>query len=147
MDSTFLVLQRNIARGQIILWSYGKGFILVSPQLVYRTINCNGCIDLAEEADSQEQLEYDEEHYSQLPTNALELRLHCCKAILRQYMAASRRMYEDENYKHWCLTYIVQVSTGQVVRSCGQTLWIILLTFSRSDLAQIPTSDQRSHCV
>jgi hypothetical protein len=67
---------------------------------------------LTEEADSQEQLEYDEEHYPQLPNNALELRLNRRKAILRQYMAASRRAYKDENYKHWCLTYIAQVFTG-----------------------------------
>jgi hypothetical protein len=48
-------------------------------------------VESAEEADSQEALDYDDEQYPQLPGNVLELRLHRRKAILRQFMAAARR--------------------------------------------------------
>ena len=47
---------------------------------------------MTEEADSHEQLEYDDEQYPQLPRNVLDLRLYRRKAILRQYMFAVRRM-------------------------------------------------------
>lgn len=49
--------------------------------------------EYAEEADSQETLEFDDEQYPQLPDNVLELRLHRRKAFLRQFMAAVRCMY------------------------------------------------------
>jgi hypothetical protein len=43
----------------------------------------------AEEADSEEPLDFDENQYPQLPDNVLELRLHRQKAILRLFMAAA----------------------------------------------------------
>ena len=48
----------------------------------------------AEEADSQEALELDDKQYPQLLDNVLELRLHCRKAILRQFMAAARHLFQ-----------------------------------------------------
>ena len=51
--------------------------------------------ETAEEADSHEALEVDDEYYPQLPTNILELRLHRRKAVLRQFMAAARRMWHS----------------------------------------------------
>jgi hypothetical protein len=50
-----------------------------------------------EEEDSHEALEFDDEQYPQLPENVLELRLNRRKGILRQFMAAVRRMY----YHHY----------------------------------------------
>jgi hypothetical protein len=47
-----------------------------------------------EEADGQEALELDDKQYPQLPDNVLELRLHHRKAILRQFMAAARRLFQ-----------------------------------------------------
>ena len=47
---------------------------------------------MTEEADSHEQLEYDDEQYSQLPGNVLDLRLYHRKAILWQYMFTVRCM-------------------------------------------------------
>jgi hypothetical protein len=48
---------------------------------------------MTEVADSQEKLDVDDDHYPQLPTNTCELRLHRRKAILRQFMAATRGRY------------------------------------------------------
>ncbi|KIM77613.1 hypothetical protein PILCRDRAFT_11868 [Piloderma croceum F 1598] len=50
-------------------------------------------LETAEEADSQEALEFDDEQYPRLPENVLELRLSRRKAFLRQFMAAVRRFY------------------------------------------------------
>jgi hypothetical protein len=47
--------------------------------------------DSAEEADNQEALDFDEKQYPQLPDNVLDMRLHRRKAILRLFMAATRR--------------------------------------------------------
>ena len=47
---------------------------------------------MTEEVDSHEQLEYDDEQYSQLPRNELDLWLYHWKAILWQYMFSVRRM-------------------------------------------------------
>ena len=49
----------------------------------------------AEEADSEEALDFDEKQYPQLPDNVLELRLDCRKAILRLFVAAARRKYNS----------------------------------------------------
>ena len=45
------------------------------------------------EADSEENLDSDEDGYPLLPENVLELRLNRRKAVLRQFTAAARRMY------------------------------------------------------
>jgi hypothetical protein len=50
-------------------------------------------IDNTEKEDSEVSIELDEENYPMLPDNILELRLARRKAILRQFMAASRCMY------------------------------------------------------
>jgi hypothetical protein len=49
----------------------------------------------AEEADSEEALDFDEKQYPQLPDNVLELRLDRRKAILRLFVAAARRKYDS----------------------------------------------------
>ena len=48
-----------------------------------------------EEADSEEMLESDEDGYPLLPEDVLELRLNRRKAILRQFVAAARRVYHS----------------------------------------------------
>jgi len=55
----------------------------------------------AEEADSNEALEVDDGGYPFLPVNVLELRLQRRKAVLRQYMAAVRRMYLVRPTLYW----------------------------------------------
>jgi hypothetical protein len=49
--------------------------------------------EAAEEADSHEALEVDDEYYPQLPANVLQLRLRRRKVVVRQFMAAARRMF------------------------------------------------------
>jgi hypothetical protein len=58
---------------------------------------CDHSSETAEEADSYQTLELDDEQYPQLPENVLELRHRPRKAILRQYMAAVRRMYHKKH--------------------------------------------------
>src|SRR6266481_8197711 len=62
---------------------------------------CDYCSEAAEEADSHEALEFDDEGYPILPANVLELRHRPRKAILRQFMAAVRRMYHTEHTVIW----------------------------------------------
>jgi hypothetical protein len=54
---------------------------------------CDYCAETAEEADSHEALDFDDEQYPRLPDSVLEFRLHRRRAIVRQFMAAVRRMY------------------------------------------------------
>jgi len=54
---------------------------------------CDYFAKSAEEADSHEALEFDNDQYSHLLENVLELRLHCQRAFLQQFMAAVMRMY------------------------------------------------------
>ncbi|KIM72740.1 hypothetical protein PILCRDRAFT_15871 [Piloderma croceum F 1598] len=51
-------------------------------------------LETAEEADSHEALEFDDEKYPQLLDNVLELRLYRRKAVLRQFMSATRKYYK-----------------------------------------------------
>ena len=51
---------------------------------------------MTEVADSQDRLDVDDDHYPQLPNNTCKLRLHRWKAILRQFMAATRGRYYSE---------------------------------------------------
>ena len=67
-------------------------------------------LEAAEEADSHEQLELDDEQYPKLPDKVLEFRLHCRKAVLRQYMAAARSAYYPQSNLH-LLTIVPQNST------------------------------------
>ena len=53
------------------------------------------CSEHTEEADSEETLESDEDGYPLLLEDMLELRLNCRKAILRQFVAAARRVYHS----------------------------------------------------
>ena len=56
----------------------------------------------AEEADSQEALEFDDDQYPRLPDNVLELWLHRRKAILRLFMAATRRQFYLKSFRYVC---------------------------------------------
>jgi hypothetical protein len=60
--------------------------------IVRATLTCTQFVEHVEEADSQETLDFDDADYPQLPDNVLGLRLHRRKGILRQFMAATRRM-------------------------------------------------------
>lgn len=51
-------------------------------------------LEAAEQADSKEELELDDDGYPLLPTNVIGLRLHRRKAILRQFMGATRSAYK-----------------------------------------------------
>jgi len=79
-------------------------------------------LDSAEEADSREALEFDDEQYPQLPENVGNLRLHRRKAVLRQYVAATRRMYHFRTYFTFSLlTIIIQDSTSWMAVLRGST--------------------------
>lgn len=79
-------------------------------------------LDSAEEADSWEALEFDDEQYPQLPENVGNLRLHRRKAVLRQYVAAARRMYHFRTYFTFSLlTIIIQDSTSWMAVLRGST--------------------------
>ena len=80
------------------------------------------CAESAEEADSQEQLEFDDKQYPQLPDNVLEMRLHRRKAILRQFMAAVRRMYYLIPFQTTCTNCEIQNSISLLAESRGVTL-------------------------
>ena len=47
-------------------------------------------LEIAEEADSAETIDLDEDKYPSLPSNVMDLWLHCKKAILRLDMSAAR---------------------------------------------------------
>jgi len=98
--------ERSIGKAPITLLTCGRtltsvGFnnVLFSP-LIY-----TNCAESAEEADSQEALEFDDRQYPRLPDNVLELRLHRRKAILRQFMAATRRMCYLILFQMTCTKY------------------------------------------
>jgi hypothetical protein len=99
-DSGFLRPERIIKKGQTtsflssksLHWVRSYRIIMVSP------LTPSHCLERAEEADSHEQLEFDEAEYPQLPGNVCELCLHHRKVILRQFMAAVRCMYYSKGF-------------------------------------------------
>ena len=58
------------------------------------TIKNSLSAETTEEADSHKVLEFDGKLYPQLPGNVVKLQLQHLKAILRQYVAVVRRMYQ-----------------------------------------------------
>lgn len=76
----------------------------------------------AEEADSQELLEFDDRQYPRLPDNVLEMRLHRRKAILRLFMAAVRRMCYLIPFQTTCTNCEIQSSISFMAESRGVTL-------------------------
>jgi hypothetical protein len=79
-------------------------------------------VDNAETEDSAEALEFDEKDYPILPDNVLELRLHRRKAILRQYMGASRRSFYDHLFYFFGSLKIPQDTTSSQGGFRGLTL-------------------------
>ena len=53
-------------------------------------------LEATEEVDSLEKLDFDQDQYPQLPDNIGALNLHCQKAILWQYMGATRCKYYSD---------------------------------------------------
>src|ERR1700733_14964098 len=93
-DSSFLPPERSIGKVRTTSLICGGNLTLVCRYIILLSLlTCEYCSETAEEADSHEPLEFDDERYPKLPENVLELRHRPRKAILRQYMAAVRRMY------------------------------------------------------
>jgi hypothetical protein len=80
------------------------------------------CAESAEEADSQEPLEFDDKQYPQLSDNVLEMQLHRWKAILRQFMAAVRCMCYLIPFQTTCTNCEIQCSISFMAESRGMTL-------------------------
>jgi hypothetical protein len=98
-DSSFLHPERIIPKGQTTSFLSSKSLHWVrSYKIMVSPLIPSHCLERAEEADSHEQLEFDEAEYPQLPGNVCELHLHRRKAILRQFMAAVRRMYYSKGF-------------------------------------------------
>ena len=92
-DSIFLPRDRNIGKASITSLICGKASTSVRSYLrLCPTLKYCRCVEAAEEEDSHEALELDDELYPQLPENIGELRLRRRKGIVRQFMAATRRM-------------------------------------------------------
>ena len=104
--------------------------------------------ETAEEADSHEALEVDDTKYPQLPENVLELRLHRRKGILRQFMAAVRRVYISPVIQHSTIRFlriITQDSTILMVVFRGMTSPRIRRTILQRGHNLIPTTNFKSH--
>src|ERR1700733_8097417 len=92
-DSSFLPPERSLGKARTSLICGGNLTLVCCYTILLSLLKCEYCSETAEEEDSHEPLEFDDEQYPQLPENVLELRHRPRKAILRQYMAAVRRMY------------------------------------------------------
>ena len=67
---------------------------MVGPHIRLRSLSHILCVlEAAENADRLELLNLDDKQYPQLLDTISDLSLRCRKAILRQYMAAARRMH------------------------------------------------------
>jgi hypothetical protein len=91
--------------------------------IVYESAKFIPSAENTAEADSEETLESDEDGYPLLPENVLELRLHRRKAVLRQFMAAARRLCASNIYLnniaklYWC-RILQAAQTYTVGRDC-----------------------------
>jgi len=105
------------------------GLINILKQILFSSLIGSNYAESAEEADSEEALEFDNEGYPQLLENILELRLHRRKAILRQFMAAARCPCYLESLQKCVLTMKLQDSTsfkavflGPILRNIRRTI-------------------------
>jgi hypothetical protein len=97
-DSSFLPPERSIGRVRTTSLICGGNLTLVRQYIIVLSLlTRHNFSETAEEADSHEALEIDDEGYPRLPENVLELRHRPRKAVLRQYVAAVRRMYHTQH--------------------------------------------------